>query len=152
MQKHGNAMPVFMSKPAAVTVLAWDRLIRAGERALSAAQAAFRKAGLPPFEWYDILLELDRAGPLRQRDLQRGLMLAQYNVSRLIDRMARAGLVRKLPCQDDHRGHEVELTEEGRNLRAQMWPVYADAIEAVVGTRVNDTERVELALLLSKVA
>lgn len=140
-----------MPQPAAVTVLAWDRLIRASGRALGAAQDAFRRTGLPPFEWYDILLELERVGPVRPRDLQRGLMLAQYNVSRLIDRMVRRGLVRKLACDDDRRGHLLELTDAGRALRAQMWPVYAEAIEQTVGERVDPAERVELALLLAKV-
>ena len=77
-----------MSKPCDATVLAWSRLMRAHRAALAAAEQALRAGGLPPLEWYDVLWELERAGPLRPRDLQGRLLLAQYNLSRLLDRMA----------------------------------------------------------------
>jgi DNA-binding MarR family transcriptional regulator len=133
-------------------MLAWSRLLRAHKAALGAVEAALKAAGLPPLEWYDVLLELDRGAALRPRDLQGRLVLAQYNLSRLLDRMVAAGLVTRLPCPQDGRGHLVELTPEGRALRAEMWPVYAEAIETAVGARLSQEEAAALADLLGRLA
>ncbi len=64
-------------------------------------EGALKAEGLPPLEWYDVLLELERGGPMRPRDLQAHLLLAQYNLSRLLDRIEAAGLVERRPCPDD---------------------------------------------------
>ena len=139
-----------MPKPSDDAVLAWSRLVRAHDAALGSIERALKAEDLPPLEWYDVLLELERAGPLRPRDLQGRLLLAQYNLSRLLDRMAAAGAVEKRACPEDLRGHVVAVTEEGRALRQRMWPVYAGAIEAAVGGRLSDDGAAMLAELLRR--
>ncbi|MDF8335046.1 MarR family winged helix-turn-helix transcriptional regulator [Novosphingobium cyanobacteriorum] len=141
-----------MNKPAAITVLAWDRLMNAGTAALRAARAELKRAGMPPLEWYDLLLEIERRGPSRPRDLQRWLDMAQYTLSRTLDRMEKRGLVRISACPGDGRGQVVELTELGVAERARMWPAYANAIHGVIEQRLDDGERVALAGLLARVA
>lgn len=141
-----------MLLPTDLTVLAWTRLLRAHGTALARVEAALKAAGLPPLDWYDVLLELERAGPLRQRALQARLLLAQPNLSRLLDRMAAAGLVERRACAEDRRGQEVAATAAGLALRARAWPVYAGAIEAAVGVRLSAAEAGMLAGLLEKLA
>lgn len=133
-------------------MLAWSRLVRAHDVALGTVEQALKAASLPPLEWYDVLLELERAGPLRPRDLQSRLLLAQYNLSRLLDRMAAAGTVEKQACADDGRGQLVAITEAGRALRRRMWPVYAGAIEAAVGSKLGEEEAGTLADLLQRLS
>ena len=139
-----------MSKPCDATVLAWSRLMRAHRAALAAAEQALRAADLPPLEWYDVLWELERAGPLRPRDLQGRLLLAQYNLSRLLDRMADAGLVERRSCKEDGRGLVVAVSKEGVKLRRRMWPVYADAIQAAIGAKLGSADAAALAGLLAR--
>ena len=74
---------------------------------------------------------------LRPFELERAMLLAQYNLSRLIDRIERAGLVERRACEDDGRGQLVAITEHGKAIRLKMWPVYAQAIEATVGKRLS---------------
>lgn len=138
--------------PSAVSVLAWDRLLRAAETALGGARAELKRASLPPPEWYDVLVAIERHGPLRPRDLQARLPVAQYQLSRLLDRMVREGLVQRSPALGDARGHHVELTPQGKARRAQMWPAYAAAIETFIGTHLNERERIDLAGLLARLA
>jgi DNA-binding MarR family transcriptional regulator len=76
------------------------------------------------------------------------MLLAQYNLSRLLDRMAAAGYVERQPCADDGRGHLVAITEAGRAMRRRMWPVYARAIEAAVGRRLSAKQAATLGELL----
>ncbi len=141
-----------MTTPAAITLLAWDRLLGAGDRALRQARAELKRAQLPPLEWYDILVALDRRGALRPRDLQQVLAIEQYNLSRLLTRMARAGLVAVAPCPGDGRGQIVALTDAGRTCRAAMWPAYATAIQGAIEARLDPDERIALAGMLQKVA
>ena len=131
-------------------VLAWTRLVRAQTAAMGAIEGALKQAGLPSLEWYDVLLELERGGPLRPRDLQARLLLAQYNLSRLLDRMVDARLVERLPCEQDGRGYVLMITREGRAMRRRMWPIYAAAIEEAVGARLTAREAEQLAALLEK--
>lgn len=108
---------------------AWVRLVRAHNRALGAIETALKEADLPSLDWYDVLWELERDGAMRPRDLQASLLMQQSNLSRLIDRMKRAGLVACRNCKEDGRGQIVSLTDAGKAMRARMWPVYAEAME-----------------------
>ena len=141
-------------KPADATVRAWVRLTRAQQRAQGEIEAALKQAGLPPLAWYDVLLETERAGKdgLRPFELERAMLLAQYNLSRLVDRMAAAGLVERRPCEDDGRGHRVAVTDAGRAMRRRMWPVYSRAIEQAVGRHVTAREARTLGDLLGRFA
>ena len=141
-----------MTTPAAITLLAWDRLLGAGARALRTARAELKRAGLPPLEWYDILVALDRRGAMRPRDLQRVLDIEQYNLSRLLARMQRAGLVTVAPCLSDGRGQIVALTEAGVACRTAMWPAYAAAIRGSIEAPLEPDERIHLAGMLQKIA
>ena len=112
-------------KPAEGTIRTWARLMKAQNQALGSVEGALKAAGLPPLAWYDVLLETERAGKdgLRPFELERAMLLAQYNLSRLVDRMAAAGYVERRPCANDGRGHLIAITEAGRAMRRRMWPV-----------------------------
>ena len=44
----------------------------------------------------------------------------------------------------------VRITDSGRAIRRKMWPVYARAIESVIGQRLKASEAAELAETLGK--
>lgn len=138
--------------PSDAVTQAWARLLRAHAAALSVVEGALKAADLPPLEWYDVLLELERGGPMRPRDLQARLLLAQYNLSRLLDRMEAARLVERRPCPDDARGHMIAPTTAGARMRVRMWPAYAAAIRAAVGAHLTDAEARTLSDLLGRIA
>jgi len=131
---------------------AWVQLIRAHRSALCSVERALRAADLPPLEWYDVLLELERGGSLRPRDLQDRLLLAQYNLSRLLDRMEAERLIARERCSEDARCQWVRVTDDGKALRQRMWPVYAGAIENALGAKLKTPEAERLADLLEKVS
>jgi DNA-binding MarR family transcriptional regulator len=131
---------------------AWVQLIRAHRSALSSIERALRSADLPPLEWYDVLLELERGGALRPRDLQDRLLLAQYSLSRLLDRLEAEGLVARERCFEDARCQWVRATDAGKDLRRRTWPVYAAAIQEAVGGKLTDGQAQRLADLLSKIS
>lgn len=138
--------------PSDSVIRAWARLERAHRAAQSTVEARLKRAGLPPLAWYDALLELERADPggLRPFELQREMLFAQYNLSRLVDRLEAAGHVARSASEEDGRGQILTITKSGRALRHRMWPVYSAAIAAAVGSHLSEAEATTLGELLGR--
>lgn len=141
-----------MTGPDALTQTAWIALLRTSRRLLDEIESALKTAGLPPLAWYDVLLELEKAGSagLRPFELTDRLLLPQYGTSRLLDRMVTAGLVERQACAKDGRGHVVTLTPEGRATRGAMWPVYGQILSARLGAALATEEKQQLVALLAR--
>ena len=141
------------AKPSDATVRTWARLMKAQRIALGAVEQALKSAGLPPLAWYDALIELERAGAdgLRPFELERAMLLAQYNLSRLLDRMEKAGYVERRACAADGRGQVVAVTTAGKAVRRRMWGVYAPAIQRALGDHLSEREIESLDALLGSV-
>ena len=139
-----------VEKPSETTIRVWARLVKAQRFALAGVEQALKVAGLPPLAWYDVLLEVERVRPfgIRPFELQRTMLLAQYNLSRLVDRIEEAGYVERRGCGEDGRGQLVHITHAGRMIRRKMWTVYARAIEANVGQHLSVKQAEQLADLL----
>jgi DNA-binding MarR family transcriptional regulator len=139
-------------QPSDRVVHAWTRLVRAQQTVLAAVEGDLKAAGFPPLAWYDVLLELARAtdGRLRPYEIEQKTLLAQYNLSRLLDRLEREGLVRREACDDDARGHWIVVTPQGRALREKMWKAYAAAIQRHVGEKLDDKSASALGELLGR--
>ncbi|MHA7774212.1 MarR family winged helix-turn-helix transcriptional regulator [Roseibium sp. M-1] len=119
---------------------AWARLQRASSAVLGRVEARLKADGFPPLSWYDVLLELNRTEEksLRPVEIEKRMLLAQYNVSRLIDRLAAAGYVEKRKSPEDGRGVVICLLPEGEALLKSMWPCYRDAVETEFSSRLGD--------------
>ena len=138
--------------PAEAVTRAWIRLKRARDRLLGAIEQDLKAGGCPPLAWYDVLLELSRApqGRLRPFEIEKVTLLAQYNLSRLLDRLEKEALVAREPCVDDARGQWAVITEKGRALQARTWKVYAKSIQKHVGDKLDDKAAAALAELLGR--
>jgi DNA-binding MarR family transcriptional regulator len=138
--------------PSETTVKAWTRLMRAREAVLGAIEHDLKAADCPPLAWYDVLLELVRVpdGRLRPFEIERQTLLAQYNLSRLLDRLEREALVTREPCDDDGRGQWAVITEKGRAVQARTWKVYAKSIQKHVGDKLDEKAAGTLAELLER--
>jgi DNA-binding MarR family transcriptional regulator len=130
------------NRPSEVAVRAWARLMKVQQKAQGEIEDALAQARLPPLSWYDVLLELERAGAegLRPFALEREMLLEQYNLSRLIDRIEKAGYVERRACENDGRGQVVAITASGKSIRRRMWPVYAKAIQSIFGDALTAAE------------
>lgn len=148
-----------MSRPTTVQPAAdprqraWARFVTAQALLLERIEAALAAAQLPPLAWYDVLWILENApqGRLRMADLARRAVVSRSNVTRLSDRMEKAGLVARSDCPVDGRGTVCELTAKGRALRAKMWPVYKKQIDALFGRHLDARGAETLAATLEKI-
>lgn len=142
------------SMPSDATTNAWINLMRAQQKLLAAIEADLKSSGFPPLSWYDVLLELRRAGPdgLRPMEFEDRLLLAQHNVSRLLDRLEKAGYIRREAHERDGRGQQIHATPAGLDLQKRMWPAYGTAIERHLGARLTGDEAAVLAGLLGRIS
>jgi DNA-binding MarR family transcriptional regulator len=63
-------------------------------------------------------------GKFRAQDLAEAVHLSQSALSRLVDRLARHGLVERCGCEGDRRGVYVVLTEAGQQRHAEAVPTH----------------------------
>src|SRR6185503_1201268 len=121
---------------------AWARFVVAQAMLFEQIEAALAEAELPSLAWYDVLwiLESTDNGWLRMHDLARKAVVSRSNVTRLVDRMEKEGLVARADCPVDGRGTVCELTAKGRALRAKMWPVYRKQIDSLFGKHLDARE------------
>ena len=93
----------------------WFRLMRLHTRGLTAISDRLRTIGLSVPQC-DVLTTLTEQEGITQQLLAERLYVTKGNISGLIDRLVRAGLVERRPSRDDKRSHAIYLTEEGKRL------------------------------------
>ena len=131
---------------------AWVRLVRGQHHVLTHVEAALKQAGFPPLLWYDVLLELAREPQkgLRPVEIEARMLLPQYGVSRLLDRMENAGFVQHRRCEEDGRGKRIYITENGLQLKTLIWPVYRSTLDKELGQKLTRDELMTLGTILEK--
>ena len=133
-------------------IRSWSHLLGAHALAVRAIEERLTAAGQPPLSWYDVLLELARAGGrLRVGELGERLVVEPHNITRLLDRLEAAGLLKRQRAPKDRRGVFAVLTEKGAALRKQMWLHYRSAILEVLGSAVSKHEAETLTTTLKKI-
>jgi DNA-binding MarR family transcriptional regulator len=139
-------------QPGEIEIVAWARLLKASAKLLGQVERDLKEAGLPPLAWYDALLELHRARPdgLRPGDLETEMLLPQYNVSRLVDRLEAAGYAVRRPHPQDGRGQVLQITDAGTSLVKRMWKVYGRTISGNFALKLSEGEAKRLAGLLQR--
>jgi DNA-binding MarR family transcriptional regulator len=116
--------------PSQAHVHAWRLLLESQALVVERVEAALAEHGLPPLAWYDVLWALREAPGrrLRQSRLADAVVMSRSGLSRLVDRIEAAGLLRREAAPSDRRGTEVLLTPEGAAMLRRMWAVYGDGI------------------------
>jgi DNA-binding MarR family transcriptional regulator len=109
---------------------AWRALLEAHAAVVGHIEADLVAGGDVPLAWYDVLFAISEAPGrrLRLRDLARRLVLTRSGATRLVDRLAAAGLVERERVDEDRRGAVAVLTPEGGRALRRASPRYADGI------------------------
>jgi DNA-binding MarR family transcriptional regulator len=108
---------------------------------------------LVPIAQYDVLLELNAAPgrQLRMQQLSDRVVLSRSRVSRVVDEMEKAGLVRREADPDDRRASFAVITDDGRAALRKAAPVYLEGIDAEFLSYLSTNERKALERALRKV-
>lgn len=127
----------------------WRLFLTAHTRLLERMEQQLAAAELPSMEWYDVLFTLKEAPnqQLRLSELADRVLLSRSNLTRLVDRLEKAGLLYRQSCPTDRRGTYAVLTEAGLEMQQRMWIVYSVAIAEYFANPVTEAE----ALMLQQV-
>lgn len=100
-----------------VEVRIWLRLITCTNLIASRVRQDLHQSFETTLPRFDVLAQLDRAGEaLSMGELSRRLMVTNGNITGLIDRLVRDGLVERQPAPNDRRMQLVRLTDAGRDF------------------------------------
>ena len=86
---------------------------------------------------------------LNQAQLSEMMLVNRANITSLIDRMERDGLVKRTSCED-RRYNIVKLTRKGKNLLLKVEPLYAKEVRRIMSA-LDDSEQKRVIRMLEKV-
>jgi MarR family 2-MHQ and catechol resistance regulon transcriptional repressor len=140
----------YKGKPSEVRALnTYIKLLRGADSVGSRLKAQIASHGLTEtqFGTLEILLHLgaQTTGELTRRQLSTG-----GNLTLVVDNLEKRGLVKRRRCLEDRRVVYVELTGEGRELIARIFPAHVAAITRQMSV-LTAAEQDELARLCKKV-
>lgn len=108
------------------------QLLRTSETVWNASRLFFARWELSPSQFNILNLLGGHAGGLTQTELSQALITHRSNVTGLVDRLERRGLVVRKAVPGDRRAYSVQLTTAGAKLVAEILPEYhARAEEAL---------------------
>jgi len=141
------------ARPDPAQLAAWRRLLEAHATVTELLERELVAERGLPLSRYDVLLNLAEApeGRLRMQELSASVLLSKSGLSRLVDRMVEAGLVRRERCQDDRRGWFAVLTDQGRSALRRAAPVHLRGIQEHFVRHLKPEEVEVLATALARV-
>jgi DNA-binding MarR family transcriptional regulator len=139
------------TRPAALWLDAWRGVLFASSRVLQVAEPDLIAQVGFPIVWLDVLAQLHDApaNSLRMQELQDHSLFTRSGMTRLVDRIEAAGLVRREPVEGDRRGVRVVLTPEGRQRHAEAFAAHLPVIEREFGRRLTPEQQRAIADALS---
>lgn len=139
-------------RPSEEVIEAWRRLLQVHQRLTAQMDAELRQEHDLRLDWYDVLYQLTAGGGrMRMYELAEATLFSRTDCTRIVDRMARAGLVRRERADDDGRGVYAVLTDEGRGLLRRAAPTHLAGIARWFGAHMASDEAVAIAATLGNV-
>jgi DNA-binding MarR family transcriptional regulator len=140
--------------PTDAELAVWRSFLRAHATVVRTLEAELAAETTLPLAWYDVLVQLVEAPGrrLRMTELADRVLLSRSGVTRLVDRMVRAGLVRRTPCEDDLRGTFAGITDEGFGALRAASPVHLRGIATHMTGLLDPAELAALGAAMEKVA
>ncbi|HUC61359.1 MAG TPA: MarR family transcriptional regulator [Alphaproteobacteria bacterium] len=115
-----------------------------------ALHASLERHGVAPGQ-LAVLQCLWAGDGLTQAELARQVQVEQPTMARTLDRMARDGLIQRVPSKEDRRAFNVRLTARGKNRRRAV-AGEAARLESLAASAIGKRERATLARLLGQLS
>lgn len=122
----------------------WRSFIEAHSSIMRTLEQAMQEEHGVPLTWFDVLLHLEEApeGRLRLGELAQSVILTRSGITRLVDRMVKAGMIRREPCPDDRRGHFAVITQKGKDTIERVGPGHSQKAQEIFLSHVSPQEAV----------
>jgi DNA-binding MarR family transcriptional regulator len=132
---------------------AWIALTQAHAAISGRLQEALTAAKLPPLPWFEVLATLDRAPEQRMKmgELAEALVITRGGLTKLVDRLIKAGLLERTFCETDRRVSYATLLPAGVELLAEMRPVVRGELASAFSASLSVDEAEKLRATLERV-
>ena len=132
---------------------AWGALTRTHAAITQRLQDALAAAEFPPLPWYEVLATVAEAPEQRMKmgDLAEALVITRGGLTKLVDRLVKAGLLERTFCETDRRVSYATLTPAGAELLNGMRPVVIEELRIAFAAKLSAAQANDLREALDRV-
>jgi DNA-binding MarR family transcriptional regulator len=118
---------------------AWDAVCRTHAAVTGRLQEALAGADLPPLPWYEVLATIADAPEerIKMGELAEALVISRGGLTKLVDRLVKAGLLERTFCETDRRVSYATLLPAGSELLVEMRPVVRKELEDTFAANIT---------------
>jgi DNA-binding MarR family transcriptional regulator len=132
---------------------AWIAITQTHAAVTGRLQEALTAAELPPLPWFEVLATLDRAPEqrLKMGELAEALVITRGGLTKLVDRLIKAGLLERTFCETDRRVSYATLLPAGVELLEEMRPVVRGELAIAFSANLSVEQAEELRTMLERI-
>lgn len=132
---------------------AWGALTRTQAAVSGRLQEALTESGFPPLPWYEVLGTVADApeAKMRMGDLAEAMVISRGGLTKLVDRLVKAGLLERTFCETDRRVSYATLLPAGADLLEEMRPVVVAELKVAFSAKLTVAEANDLRDTLDRV-
>lgn len=132
---------------------AWIAITQTHAAVTGRLQEVLTAAELPPLAWFEVLATLDRAPEqrLKMGDLAEALVITRGGLTKLVDRLIKAGLLERTFCETDRRVSYATLLPAGIELLEEMRPLVRAELATAFSANLTVTQAEQLREMLEQV-
>jgi len=121
---------------------AWGALTRTHSAIVQRLQEALAASDLPPLPWYEVLATVADAPEQRMKmgELAESLVITRGGLTKLVDRLIKAGLMERTFCETDRRVSYATLLPSGEEVLAEMRPVVIAELRSAFSANLTVAE------------
>jgi DNA-binding MarR family transcriptional regulator len=130
-----------LSSPTSERLRAWRLYFESALALNDVLDAELQRDAGIPISWYDTLVHLEEAPDgLRMNELAERILYSKSGLTRVVDKMDEAGLVRRVRPENDRRSIFVLLTDEGRSTLERARRHHRHGIEEHFSQHLADSD------------
>ncbi len=132
---------------------AWRSLAQAHAAVSGRLEEALAAADLPPLPWFETLAAISHADDERMKmgELAEALVITRGGLTKLVDRLVKAGLIERTFCETDRRVAYATLRPAGAELLAEMFPIVATELDSAFAANITPRQADQLRETLDRV-
>ncbi len=125
---------------------AWRSLAQTHAAVSGRLQDALAQAELPPLAWFEMLAAIAASEEERMKmgELAEALVITRGGLTKLVDRLVKAGLIERTFCDTDRRVSYATLLPAGAELLEEMVPVVSGELELAFAARLSERQADDL--------
>jgi DNA-binding MarR family transcriptional regulator len=132
---------------------AWAAITHTHAAVTGRLQEALANSDLPPLPWYEVLATVADSEDerLKMGELAEALVISRGGLTKLVDRLVKAGLMERAFCETDRRVSYATLLPAGTELLEEMRPIVVTELDLAFAANISAKQADELRTTLERV-